>query len=189
MKLETKEYNAKYWKKWRLKNRPYKQKICVICKNKFNQTGNTQIRCTKCQYLTCEYCNKKFIPTDSNYKRKFCSQKCYSSFRRGQYPKNLKGKRGTKPRTWHLNKNKRPLHAGAIYKDWQLAVFKRDKYKCQKCGKTSNELKKKKIKICADHIKPYCNYPELRYEVSNGRTLCVECHKKTKTYGIKAKFF
>lgn len=31
------------------------------------------------------------------------------------------------------------------------------------------------------------NFPELRFELSNGRTLCVECHQKTDTYGEKAK--
>ena len=32
------------------------------------------------------------------------------------------------------------------------------------------------IKLHADHIKPYANYPELRLEITNGRTLCVPCH-------------
>lgn len=27
---------------------------------------------------------------------------------------------------------------------------------------------------------------KLRFELSNGRTLCVECHKKTPNYGYKA---
>lgn len=102
------------------------------------------------------------------------------------YP-NIVGKRGVKPRTYHLRK--RPKHGGAEYKEWRMKVFKKDKFTCQICGKTSNELKKQGIKICADHIKPYCNYPELRYVVSNGRTVCVPCHKLTETYGSKARHF
>ena len=33
-------------------------------------------------------------------------------------------------------------------------------------------------KLNADHIKPFSLYPELRLIVENGRTLCVDCHKK-----------
>lgn len=57
------------------------------------------------------------------------------------------------------------------YKEWRRAVFKRDNYTCQNCGKRGGRLN-------ADHIKPFILYPELILNVDNGRTLCVECHKK-----------
>lgn len=62
------------------------------------------------------------------------------------------------------------------YKIWRESVFKRDEYTCQFCSKKGGELH-------ADHIKPYALYVELRFDVSNGRTLCIDCHKKTETYG------
>jgi len=182
-----KKYNAKYWKKWRLKNKPYIKKICIICGKNFVQTGGCQKRCKKCQILKCKNCGKDFIPKKKNYKQKFCSRQCGLDFNYKDRVKRINKYRGTKPRTYHLKK--RPKHGGIKYQEWRMSVWKRDKFTCQKCGKTTNELKKEGIKICADHIKPYCNYPELRYELSNGRTLCVPCHKKTKTYGIRAKFF
>jgi 5-methylcytosine-specific restriction endonuclease McrA len=66
------------------------------------------------------------------------------------------------------------------YKLWRIAVFERDNYTCIWCGKRS----KKGIKVIlnADHIKPFAFFPELRFAIDNGRTLCDECHKKTNTY-------
>lgn len=56
------------------------------------------------------------------------------------------------------------------YKQWRRSVFERDGYRCQICGKRGGKLN-------AHHIKKYAYYPELRYTVSNGITLCYECHK------------
>lgn len=39
----------------------------------------------------------------------------------------------------------------------------------------------------ADHIKPFAYFPELRLDVNNGQTLCKDCHKKTPTWGERAK--
>ena len=32
----------------------------------------------------------------------------------------------------------------------------------------------------ADHIKPWAYFPDLRFELDNGRTLCRPCHDTTK---------
>ena len=66
------------------------------------------------------------------------------------------------------------------YKLWREAVFKRDNYQCIWGGKEHGN------KLNADHIKPFSQYPELRFAIDNGRTLCENCHKKTDTYGHKA---
>jgi 5-methylcytosine-specific restriction endonuclease McrA len=66
------------------------------------------------------------------------------------------------------------------YKLWRESVFKRDNYTCVECGD------KKGGNLEADHIKPFAAYPELRFDITNGRTLCVSCHRKTPTWGIYA---
>jgi hypothetical protein len=66
------------------------------------------------------------------------------------------------------------------YRLWREAVFKRDNYTCIWCGARSK--KGKKVILNADHIKPFALYPELRFAIDNGRTLCKECHKKTDSY-------
>lgn len=72
------------------------------------------------------------------------------------------------------------------YKEWRTKVFERDNYICQECGIKGGWHKdiNKKITLNADHIKPFALFPELRLEISNGKTLCIKCHRKTKTYGV-----
>jgi hypothetical protein len=59
------------------------------------------------------------------------------------------------------------------YKEWRKGVFQRDDYTCGKHGG----------RLYADHIQPFAVFPELRFDLANGRTLCVPCHKLTPTYG------
>lgn len=65
---------------------------------------------------------------------------------------------------------------------WREAVFERDNYTCVWCGIRGGNGKK--VILHPDHIKPFCDYPELRFAIDNGRTLCKECHMKTDTWGV-----
>ena len=67
------------------------------------------------------------------------------------------------------------------YYIWKGAVLRRDNYSCVMCGDD------RKSQLEADHIKPFSLFPELRFAIDNGRTLCNKCHKKTKTYGGRIK--
>lgn len=68
------------------------------------------------------------------------------------------------------------------YSLWRQAVLKRDRYTCVIGGPSHGK------KFHVDHIKRFADYPELRLEVSNGRTLCIDCHKKTETWGAKKQY-
>lgn len=62
------------------------------------------------------------------------------------------------------------LRHSSDFKEWRKAVFKRDDYACQKCGRYG-------VRLEAHHIKPFSKCPELRFDIDNGKTLCKECHK------------
>lgn len=57
------------------------------------------------------------------------------------------------------------------YIKWRTGVFVRDKYTCQDCKQIGGHLH-------AHHIKSFSKFKELRFEESNGLTLCFNCHKK-----------
>lgn len=58
------------------------------------------------------------------------------------------------------------------YKQWRLSVYKRDKFQCQWPG--CSVFKKQ---LNAHHIRTWANFPNLRYDISNGITLCKFHHK------------
>lgn len=55
---------------------------------------------------------------------------------------------------------------------WLEACMKRDDYTCLVCLSRG-------VRLEIHHIKTWSEYPELRYEVSNGITLCKSCHRMT----------
>lgn len=71
------------------------------------------------------------------------------------------------------------------YTLWRTAVFRRDKWTCIWCGKRGgwSKVEKRNIMINADHIQEFSKYPELRFAIDNGRTLCRECHIKRHKKG------
>lgn len=97
------------------------------------------------------------------------------------------GRKGCLNKNWRggITKDNARIRNSFEYKLWREAVFKRDKYTCVLC-KIKNG-KGKTIILNADHIKQFAYYPELRFKLSNGRTLCVKCHKKTPTFKRKIK--
>lgn len=88
------------------------------------------------------------------------------------------GRLGDKNWMWKggaTDKNKK-IRMGIDFRLWREAVFARDNYTCQMCGVRGGELH-------PDHIKQFAYHPELRFDITNGRTLCKKCHRLTPSWG------
>jgi len=72
-------------------------------------------------------------------------------------------------------KNYHHYTSSTKYREWRSKVFERDNWTCQTCGARSQVGEP--VYLEAHHIKLWIKYPELRYKIDNGITLCRKCHK------------
>jgi len=78
----------------------------------------------------------------------------------------------------------RPEMESSVYIDWRKKILKRDGFACQmpRC--------KVRKRLQVHHIVPWSESANLRYETSNGVTLCYNCHKEvTKKEGSYVGLF
>lgn len=92
------------------------------------------------------------------------------------------GLRGELSPNWRGGKTKalKLLRNSTEYKSWREAVFVRDDYTCQMCHARG-------VYVEADHILAFAYYPDSRFDIDNGRTLCKPCHKLTPNYSWKGR--
>lgn len=83
---------------------------------------------------------------------------------------------GEKNWRWIIDRNllKKQERNDGAYKEWRGLVWERDKFKC----KIANADCMGRIE--AHHILGFSEYPELRYEINNGITLCHAHHPRKR---------
>lgn len=161
---------------------------------------------------TCEICKKEYTRRGRQMvwwiKSRFCSYKCMGVSKVGKSP--MQGRKHTKESKLKssLTKKGKPnlkirgekhyMWKGGVtpinekirhsleYKQWRTSVFERDNYTCQMCGIRNKSGLGQSVILQADHIKSFKYFPEFRFDINNGRTLCLNCHKLTDNFGYKS---
>ena len=177
-------------------------KVCQRCGKKFLANSGHSKFCPECkkEMLICPVCGGQ----KKDIYHQFCSNSCAGKWK---YENSIKVrealKKGTieadeitkkkrakaismaqkgKPR-YNMRGENNPNWKGGTYgterhKDmgrieyltWRKKVFERDGYRCVVCGKVGGQIN-------AHHIRSWKDFPEERYDVDNGITLCVNCHR------------
>jgi hypothetical protein len=180
--------------------------ICTQCSRSFQNSRQQQMCSVKCvqasrrgkpsphrlppREFTCKNCRGEFSKQGKQIRKiapLFCSRRCdreyktkFSKVHQRRLFKDVPN--GANHAFWKggVTPVNKKIRQSGQYAEWRTQVFERDDFTCQECGQRGTRLH-------PHHIKPFAYFPDLRFEVGNGRTLCVECHRKTDTYGNRAK--
>ena len=166
-------------------------KVCPSCKEEYTGIYANKKYCS----LECRPCNywqdkkrspetiAKIIETKTGN-----SLPNSGSFKKGQTSWNAGSEMpqisGDKHWNWKggITDDNKKIRMSVEYNTWRKAVYARDYYTCQECNI------KQKYPV-AHHIKTFKDYPTLRFDVPNGKTLCRSCHKKVhKEIGTQTQF-
>jgi len=80
-----------------------------------------------------------------------------------------KGHKSVSPKAGKTHPNyKYGARGGRVWNEWRDKVLEQANHKCEKCESTKG--------LMAHHIKPHEDYPDLKFETSNGQALCGRCH-------------
>ena len=130
----------------------------------------------------CPICGLTFEWTKKSPKIR-CSKECDTTWRKGKtFSKKTQFKKGHQPKNYKggVTQKNRLIRTSVEMKDWRLKIFNRDGFKCQSCGQVGGELE-------CHHIKGFADYPDLRFDINNGITLCVSCHIKVDKYRARRR--
>jgi endogenous inhibitor of DNA gyrase (YacG/DUF329 family) len=190
--------------KWSIQKIPWQlnmfSKKCIVCgklsyRKKLSEAKRKNWKfCSRschtryCNYLRrnpakkkyCFYCKKSFkARTKRELKYRFCSQKCSVLFlnqTEEQRKRVSLRSSGQNSNFWKggITSTNVLIRNSVKYSRWRAEVFEIDNYTCWICNQWGGILR-------AHHLKRFSGYPELRFEISNGLTLCDFCHRTYTT--------
>lgn len=160
---------------------PSRKKLRKMWKSGMSTSEIASVVCTNRSYVHAKLKRLGIIRPEDTVKRGQHSEKTLKKMRRKA--------RGPKPYLVGLKKNNtswlgpnnpawkggvtakagRNRPQGRAYRDFIESIKKRDSHKCVRCGT-------KKEKLYTHHIKPWKEYPKLRFEPENLVTICFSCH-------------
>lgn len=148
-------------------------------KKDFPKMGNSGVKKGNIPYnkgitkpSSCKNCQKE-IPRRP--RKKYCSEECKLKlypWNKGKQSPQLSGKNNG---NWKggVTEESSLIRKSLQYEIWRNEVYRRDGWTCRICGKHCP-----KGTIVAHHIKLFSDFPELRFSVDNGLTLCRSCHAR-----------
>jgi hypothetical protein len=150
-----------------LKNQRFGRLTAIKFSHRENRRTYWKCKCDCGNVITVDACSLKSGCTKSCG----CLQKETMSKRVGKASPNWKG--GT-------TSESQLIRSSTEYKNWRDKIFEKDNYTCQMCGERGGKLQ-------AHHKFPFSKFPRLRFAISNGVTLCEDCHNKIKWQEIHFK--
>lgn len=146
------------------------ERVCIDCGKSDWLIKARSNKCVKCRnkVVSIETRNKISKTLRDKYKDPNYKKRVIGASRPPKGPDHWNWKGGLTP----INQLQRNSAEATM---WRNTVFNRDEYTCQGCSSRGGKLH-------AHHIVPWAVSVELRFEVSNGCTLCESCHKIIHNY-------
>lgn len=146
---------------------------CYVAWRKKNSSNRNNADVGKIEVF-CANCGTKKLVYKSviiRHSLHFCNKKCKGIWMSNNII-------GSKSPLWMGGKTEKQklIRGNSKMSAWRNSIFERDNYTCQFCGKHGGKLN-------AHHIVPVSIDCNKIYNINNGITLCVVCHKRAHRIG------
>lgn len=148
----------------------FREVDCSVCGKKWKKRTDT----LKAWKGLCKRCSSKEVAQRPEVKVAMRANGIAVMKRLGKLPQPPpeKRRRGAANNMWRggITPINSQIRHSTRMKEWRAAVFQRDDFTCVIC-------RQRGVRLNADHINPFSISPEQRFDVRNGRALCVLCHQ------------